>query len=149
MSFASQFAGAPATRSIVNAYSSGGSQAATIQAAAAGNNAREVLSGALTANTLKDIVSITGSGQIDYLAAYTKNTTSRTVRLVVILDGVTVFDATSNAIVATNYGLPAVGQNVGGAWARSAPIRFNASCVIRVASSLTETDFVAVGYSLV
>lgn len=149
MSTLSQFSGGAATRSIVNAFSSGGVSSASVQALTGGNAAREVLSGALTAATLKDLVSITGSGQLDYVSAYAKNTTSRTVRLVVILDGVTVFDATSNAVAALNSGLVAVGQNIGGSWARSAPVRFNASCVIRVASSLSETDFVAVGYSLI
>lgn len=149
MSTLSQFSGGAATRSIVNAFSSGGVNAGTMQASSTTNAAREVLSGALTANTLKDVVSITGSGQIDFLTAYSKNSTSRTIRLVVILDGVTVFDATSNAIAALNGGLSAVGYNNGSGVIRSSPIRFNASCLIRVASSLTETDNVAVGYSLI
>jgi hypothetical protein len=149
MSTLSQFSGGAATRSIVNVFSSGGVSIGPLQANTGSNGAREVLSGALTAATLKDIVSITGSGQIDYLAAYSKNTTSRTVRLVVILDGVTVFDATSNAFSANGTGVFAVGQINGGETLRGNPIRFNASCLIRVASSLSETDLVAVAYSLI
>lgn len=149
MSTLSQFSGGAATRSIVNFCSSGAANLATLQANGATNCAREVLSGALTANTLKDIVSITGGGQIDYLTAYAKNVTSRTVRLVVVLDGVTVFDATSSAVTANGSGLMAVGQVIAGSGSqRSAPIRWNSSCVIRVASSLTETDNVGVAYSL-
>jgi hypothetical protein len=148
MSTLSQFSGGAATRSIVNICSSGSTSLATLMANGSSNCAREVLSGALTAATLKDIVSITGGGQIDYLSAYAKNTTSRTVRLVVVLDGVTVFDATSSAVTANGSGLLAVGQSIGGSH-RSAPIRWNSSCVISVASSLTETDNVAVAYSLI
>jgi len=149
MSTLSQFGGGAATRSIINFCSSGGTNLATLTANGSNNCAREVLSGALTAATLKDVVSITGPGQIDYLAAYAKNTTSRTVRLVVILDGTTVFDATSSAVTANGSGLLAVGQVIAGSGTqRSAPIRFNASGLIRLASSLTETDNVAVGYAL-
>lgn len=144
MSTLSQFAGGAATRSIINASSSGSTSVAGLAASSSTNGAREVLSGALTAATLKDIVSITGSGQISYLAAYAKNATSRTVRLVVILDGTTVFDATSSAITASGTGLQAAGTPTGPA----APIRFNASCLIRVASSLSETDNIGVAYSL-
>jgi hypothetical protein len=143
MSTLSQFSGGAATRNIINFCSSGGVIASTLTASGA-NGAREVLSGALTASTLKDVVSITGSGQIPYLAAYAKNATSRTVRLVVVVDGSTVFDATSSALSSNGSGLYAAGFN----GAPGNPIRFNASCLIRVASSLSETDNVAVGYSL-
>jgi hypothetical protein len=111
---------------------------------------REVLSGALTASTLREVVAITGGGRIEVLTAYAKNATSRTIRLVVVADGVTVFDATTNSVSATNAGLVAVGQVLsGGGIARSAPLQFNDTCSISVASSLTETDLVAVGYSLI
>ena len=149
MSTLSQFSGGAATRSIVNGFSSGGVSTTAVNAQAPTNNAREVLSGALTAATLKDIVSITTGGQIDFISAYSKNATSRTIRLVVILDGTTVFDATTGAVAATSSGIVAVGQNPSSGWVKASPIRFNASCVIRVASSLTETDNVAVGYSLI
>jgi hypothetical protein len=150
MSTLSQFSGGAATRSIVNFCSSGATSLASINGNGATNCAREVLSGALTAATLKDIVSITGGGSISYLSAYAKNATSRTVRLVVVLDGVTVFDATSSAVTANGSGLMAVGTGAGSStYIQAAPIRWNSSCVIRVASSLTETDNVAVAYSLI
>ena len=143
MSTLSQFAGGAATRTIVNAFSSGGVSGSGLTAGQS-TGSREVLSGALTAATLKDIVSITGGGQMSYLVAYAKNATSRTIRLVVILDGTTVFDATSSAGSANGSGVIAVGRP----GASGSPIRWNASCLIRVASSLSETDNVAVGYSV-
>jgi hypothetical protein len=143
MSTLSQFAGGGATRSVVNQWSSGGVSTGGVNANAA-NGAREVLSGAVTANTLKDLVSITTGGQIPWLSAYSKNATSRTIRLVVICDGVTVFDATSPAIAGISTGIIAAGNSS----ATSSPIRFNSSCLIRVASSLSETDNVAVAYTL-
>jgi len=140
MSTLSQFSGGAATRAVINLWSGGGVASVNVHPLTA-NGAREVLSGALTANTLKTIVSVTNAGQIPYLSAFAKNTTSRTIRLVVICDGVTVFDATTGAITVANTGLMASGTS-------SAAIRFNASCVIQVASSLTETDNLAVGYVL-
>jgi hypothetical protein len=143
MSTLSQFSGGAATRSVVNLWSAGGASSTSVGAGSA-NGAREVLSGALTANTLKTLVSISTGGQISYLSAYSANATSRTIRLVVICDGVTVFDATSNAIAASGTGMRAAGSGT----APTGVIRFNASCVIQVASSLTETDSVAVAYVL-
>lgn len=143
MSTLSQFGGGSASKAVANFWSSGGVQTAGVNAAAS-TGSREVLSGALTANTLKTLVSITTGGAIPFLSAYAKNATTRTIRLVVICDGVTVFDATSAAVTAANAGLMAAGSPglIG------APIRFSASCVIQVASSLSETDAVAIGYSL-
>lgn len=150
MSTLSQFSGGAATRSIVNAFSSGGvSSAGNLNAGTSGNASREVLSGALTANTLKDLLSVSGSGQVPYLSAYSKDATSRTIRMVVIVDGTTVFDATSNAIAGTNNGILAAGYvGSSNAGTPSHPIRFNSSLLVRVASSLTETDKVAIAYYL-
>lgn len=151
MSTLSQFTGGAPTRAIVNGFSSGGVvSSASVAAALNTNGAREVLSGALTANTLATVVNITTGGQISYLSGHTKDATSRTVRLVVILDGTTVFDATSSTASLLGAGLVAVGHQPSGTggWVEGAPIRFNSSCVIRLASSLTETDKLAVSYKL-
>lgn len=140
MSTFSQFGGRAATTSVVNAFSSGGVSAASVPLA----SAREVLSGALTATTLKELLSVTGGGELPHLSAYAKDLTSRTVRLVVIADGVTCFDATSGATGANGQGILAAGV-VGG---QGAPIRFNSSLSVSVASSLSETDKVAIAYTL-
>lgn len=142
----------PSTRSVVNAYSAGGvATGATSLAAGIGNNALEVLSGAVTAATLKTVLSLTGPGQIPLLTAYTKDATSRTVRCRVTVDGVVVFDATSSAITTSGAGMVVVGSTGGGTAAATyspVPLRWNSSCTIQVASSLTETDKVAIGYAL-
>lgn len=149
MSTLSQFVGGGATRAIVNAYSSGGVSSAALNANLSTNGAREVLSAALTAGTPKEIVNISGPGQMDFLTAYAKDATSRTVRVVVVLDGATVFDATSNAVTASGSGIVVVAQGIAGGTSKAPPIRWNSSCSISVASSLTETDKVAVAYSLI
>lgn len=148
MSTFSQFAGGGATKAVINAFSSGGVSAAGISNSVAGNSARSVLSGALTANTLATVVNITTGGQIPFLVAYTNDATARTIRLVIVCDGVTVFDATTNSIAANGTGLAAAGGAAGSGLVDGGSIRFNASCLIRVASSLTETDKITVGYKL-
>ena len=132
---------------LVNAFSSG--SPAGIEMARLG---REYLSGALTANVLANptgLSTVTGSGVLKYVALYTKNTTSRTLRLRLTIDGVVVFDSTSAAIAATNTGIVAVGAlavlSLGGSnIACLEAIPFNSSFQIQVASSLTETDNIAV-----
>lgn len=144
MSTLSQFGGNRATTQIVNFHSSGGTSTTNVSATA---GAREVLSGALTAATLATVLTVTGAGRVPQLSAYSKDTTSRTIRLVVEVDGVSVFDATSSAITATNTGIFAAGGG-GNPLAVGEPITFNNSLVVRVASSLTETDKIGVAYSL-
>lgn len=145
MSTLSQFSGGAPTTSIVNAYSSGGvsPSSTNINASPATNGAKEVLSGALTANTLATVLSVSGGGVCNWLSAYSMDTTTRTVRVRVVADGVAVFDATSNAVSLASRGIPVVGV-----FSNTGEIRFNSSLVVQVASSLTETDKVAIGYVL-
>jgi len=112
---------------------------------------KEVLSGALTANTLATVLSLTGPGEVPLLTSYTKDdATVRTVRTVVIVDGVTVFDFTSASISLANRGAIVAGEL---AWAggtyyvtQGNPIRFSVSLVVQQASNLTETDKIALAY---
>jgi len=140
-----------ATRSIVNGYSSGGVISGAMSFGS--NAAKTTASGALTANTLATVVTVTGQGYASMIAAVVDDTTSRTVRLVVIVDGVTAFDATSSTTTTANTGLVAVGSittvNGSPVLLDGPPIRFNASLVIRVASSLTETDNLTVWHKVV
>ncbi len=147
MSTLSQFLGGGVTTAIVNAHSSGWTSATNMQAGAF-NGGREVLSGALTAGTLATLLTVTGGGQVPMLSAYAKDTTSRTVRLVVEVDGVTAFDATSSAVTAANSGIFAAGWRGSSGMEPAQPIVFASSLVVKVASSLTETDKVAIGYIL-
>lgn len=113
---------------------------------------KEVLSGALTANTLATVLSLTGPGEVPLLTSYTKDGTPRTVRTVVIVDGVTVFDFTSASISTTKRGAIVAGELAGvpgGATyyvTQGNPIRFSVSLVVQQASDRTETDKIALAY---
>lgn len=134
------------TRQIVNADAIAGFTPfnGDIAAGAAGRS-KEVLSGALTANTLATVLSLTGPGEVPLLTSYTKDATVRTVRTVVIVDGVTVFDFTSASIGTANRGAIVAGQWVGYV-TQGNPIRFSVSLVVQQASDLTETDKLALAY---
>ena len=141
------------TRQIVNADAVAGFTPfnGDIDAASTGRS-KEVLSGALTANTLATVLSLTGPGEVPLLTSYTKDGTARTVRTVVIVDGVTVFDFTSASISTTKRGAIVAGELAGvpgGAHfyvTQGNPIRFSVSLVVQQASNLTETDKLALAY---
>lgn len=111
---------------------------------------KEVLSGALTANTLATVLSLTGPGEVPLLTSYTKDATARTVRTVVIVDGVTVFDFTSASIGVAKRGAIVAGELASGGGGfyvtQGNPIRFSVSLVVQQASNLTETDKLALAY---
>ncbi|OGT54237.1 MAG: hypothetical protein A3E01_00170 [Gammaproteobacteria bacterium RIFCSPHIGHO2_12_FULL_63_22] len=97
----------------------------------------------MTANTLKTALTVTGSGALNFFGLTCVDTTSRTMRIKITLDGVVVSDATSAAIVTTDLG----GYPIGAMFnATSNPIAvfdeigFVSSCLIEIASSVTETD---------
>lgn len=129
---------------ITNYFSAGGVYATNLTASVLGNS-KETLSGALTANTLATIHTFTGRGRLNLLHLYTKDNTARTVRAVVIVDGTTVFDATSSSISASGSGIVPVGVLGSGGSPVFQPIDFQTSLVVRIASSLTETDNIATG----
>lgn len=99
------------------------------------------LSGALTANTLKTMLDITGSGGImPILAIRNTDTTSRTLRVVVTVDGASVFDRTSAAFTTATHGAILAGSHHASVPISIPPIRWTTSLKIEIASSLTETD---------
>ena len=131
--------------SLVNFFSAAGYSPQTLPTAAQMRAAGIVAntSGALTSNTLATMLSITGSGVLNFIGVSSVNAASRTHRLQIILDGITVFDTTSVATAVTDTG----GCAIGSAYvANSVPvvlleqIPFSTSCVIKYASSVTETD---------
>jgi hypothetical protein len=149
MSTLSQFAGGAATTSIVNGASSGGVLQTSLTPLG-GALGKEVLSGALTANTLATALTVTGGGEVPFLVVYAKDNTSRTMRIKVTVDGASVFDATSSACTTSGSGLAVVGIGTSTNYvtAAPAPLRFNASLLVEIASSLSETDKIAIGYIL-
>lgn len=131
---------------IVNYFSSGGVSTGANIATNVNNNAKEILSGALTANTLASLSGfpLSGRGRLNLLTAYTKDATSRTIRVQVIVDGTTVYDATSDAITNSGSGVVPVGVVTSATGAlEMQPIDFQTSLDIKIASSLTETNKVA------
>lgn len=102
-------------------------------------------SGALTANTLKNIVTVSGSGVVQFLNFFTGDATSRTVRLQVVIDGVTVIDYTSAAIAANGNGICTIGAYLFDKLCDLDAVPFLTSLAINIASSLSETDKIAVG----
>ena len=152
MSTLTQFLGSTGPiSSIVNYYSSGGVNSAVAIVASSVNGCKEITPPTLTlAATLYTALTVTGRGCVNIISAYTGNTTSRTVRLQVIVDGVTIFDATTDAITTSGHGLVAVGQvgDAGGTGVSQVfqPVLFNASLVVKVASSVpTDATNIKVG----
>ena len=109
-------------------------------AAANANGLPSVSSGALTAGVLAQVLNITGPGVLEFLSVINNNATSRTMRIKLVIDGVTVLDGTSAALTAAGTAC-LVGNLV---WISPNPIAslggipFKTSCVLSVASSLTE-----------
>lgn len=101
-----------------------------------------VSSGALTAGVLAQVLNVTGPGVLEYLSVINKDATSRTLRIKLVIDGVTVLDATSAALTAVGTAclVGAVSWTSGASPIAVAlgAIPFRTSCVLYVASSLTE-----------
>lgn len=101
-----------------------------------------ITAGAMTANVLTPIISVTGQGVIDYLAVFAADATARTMRLQLVLDGNVVMDTTSNGGGASYGGVMVGGpnNNIGGGYGTSyQSVPFRSSFVLNIASSLTET----------
>ena len=104
------------------------------------NGTITILSGALTAATLKSVLTISGAGAVKYLGLRKLDTTSRTIRLKITIDGVAVFDATSAVDTVSTHGFIAVGNRIDASFPILDSVTFNSSLVVEVASSLSETD---------
>jgi len=97
-------------------------------------------SGALTANTLVDLINESGSaGEISHFALKTNDATARTIRVVVTIDGIVIFDRTSATISANDVGIYLAGQYNVALNVDLPPIKYTNSKRIQYASSLTET----------
>lgn len=102
--------------------------------------ARGAVSGALTANTLVDLLNESGSaGQIDQLTVCTNDATARTIRIVITVDGTVILDATSASMSSVNTGGFWAGVRGGTTAGQLPPIKYTNSIRIQYASSLTET----------
>lgn len=107
-------------------------------------------SGAMTANTLKTLVSHTGAGVLNLVAIKTSVTAVQTLRVKVTLDGVVVVDpgATTSTSLAGNIGIVPVGSVAGffdGTYNQAsvipAKLAYNSSLLVEIASSASATDY--------
>ena len=104
---------------------------------------KKTVSGALTADTLKTVLLLTGSGYVGFMACTGADTTSRMHRLKMTVDGVVVFDGKTAAATSPQNGISLIGSasNIGTNYGAVAePVHFKGSLLIEYASSLTETD---------
>lgn len=104
-----------------------------------------VLSGACTAGVLKTILSITGRGAISGLFLASVDTTFRTHRVKITLDGVVVFDSTTSvvydqAVVPVIGAISVAGPSGSPVGIVENPIMFDQSLLVEYATSVTEND---------
>ena len=125
------------TKTIVNKFGISGTAGAAIYSDAM---AISTLSGAMTLNTLKSFLSISGSGgSMPCLTVITNDATARTIRVKVTIDGVA-YDFTSATISTSGNGVVLAGRTDATLASRTPPIVWKSTLVIEVASSVTETD---------
>ena len=124
--------------SIVNKFSAGGYSVGTI------NNVlgKEILTGALTADTYATILEVTsGPGFLTILSVVANDTTARTLTIKLTIDGTEIFEATSDSITSADTGIIVLGTYEGAGILSDANGRpWKTSLKIEVKSSLSETD---------
>lgn len=127
-----------ATTSINTRFSAAGHSLLPVASAALAG-AISSLSGSMTANTLSTVLNITNTaGVISQFTARTVDATSRTMRIVITVDGVVVHDQTSANNTTTGRGVCLAGNIDMSITASVPPIVFLSSCKIEAESSLTE-----------
>lgn len=137
------------TISIVNSFSKAAWTSVPIDSAV---NYGSVLvsSGGTTANTLKQLLSISGSGvTMSQLSFRVADATSRTMRVKITVDGIVAFDYTSASITTSGGGCCLAGTariSPSAPVMLIPPIKAKSTLLIEYASSLTETDKIIAEY---
>lgn len=125
------------TRAIFNKQAISGTAGGSISTHIEGIN---TLSGAMTLNTLKSFLSVSGTGgEMPVLSVRTNDATARTIRVKITVDGVA-YDFTSTSINSSGWGVTLAGSNSSANPNFTPPIRWKSTFVIEIASSVTETD---------
>ena len=142
MSVFTQFTGGRKITSIVNSDSAGGTLSGVHLDLERGC---KQVPGGVTAGVLATVLTLSGRGSLNFVSAWAVDTTLRTIRLVVTIDGTVIFDSTSSSTGVQGTGIVAVGASGVQASATIGvphfqPIRFYSSCLVQIASSLTETN---------
>lgn len=128
------------TTSIVTGFTAGYSTI-PISVIGTGSAVKSVSSGVLTANTLATVLNITGTaGNLWQLAYRNVDVTARTVRVKITVDSVVILDVTSASSATSGQGAYFAGFASTENTIAVPPISFKSSCLIEVASSLTETN---------
>lgn len=145
MSSASQFFGGnKPPKIIVNSTSTDGS-AAVIANISLASAAKTVVSGALTAGVLVEVLSLSGQGSVGFFSCWNNESVARTHRIKLTVDGVLAFDATTALDANTSRGIILIGSA-----SNLIPIPdqlyFNKSLTIEYASNKTETGKTTFGY---
>jgi hypothetical protein len=151
MSNIQTFFGPPAVTAIVGGNSTTATDSpiiSTNSAFAGANNLRRDLAGALTANTWKAIVNVTGPGYVNFAAAIVMAAASQTLGVRVTLDGVVVGNRSVPNMAANGRAVVLIGavdsSNTSTTAVTMQSLRFNKSLLIELQSSLTETDSMAI-----
>lgn len=106
-------------------------------------NALTALSGAMTANVLKTVVSVSGRGRVNWAGVTMHlDNTSRVMRMKVTIDNAVIVDG-SATLATQNTGLVVIGGGAGD----FQPVDFSRSLRIEISSSLTETDKLTIGWN--
>lgn len=145
MSFLTQFLGGERVSALVGKQHLSPTFSQIVLAA----NAIPVLSGAMTANTLKTALSVSGRGKINWAAVYANDGSARTLRMRVTIDGLVVLDSTSASFMESDRGFVGIGAGKGTSTpiAVFQPLRFQSSLLIELASNVTETDKATFAYN--
>lgn len=155
MSTLSQFSGGTRVpKMLANRASSGGvTDEGVLLGLANTVGIKVVTSGALTAATLVTVLSLTGQGAVGLLACAGVDNTARAHRMKVTVDGVVVFDATTDSSSSLYAGIVVTGglflngsSGYNSILAVPDYIPFNSSFLVEYASSLTETAKTNFGY---
>ena len=140
MSYVSQVLGGgiQATKNLYNACSTAGYT--PISSIGVNSVASNSTSGALTANTLVDLINESGSaGYLSQLSIFANDPTIRTIRVVVTVDGTVIYDRTSTTFAASQSGAVLAGTYSSANPSSLPPIYYTNSIRVQYASSLTET----------
>jgi len=105
---------------------------------------KRIISGAVTANVFKNVLTISGAGMLKYAATVSLDSTSRQLGLKITLDDIVVFNAVCYASTSATDGIVGVGAMVTDLeYGGLESVYFNRSCIIAVSSTMSETDKIA------
>lgn len=125
------------TRAVINKYGIASTAGVSVNS---NGQAIATLSGAMTLNTLKSFLNVSGTGgEMPLLTVRTNDATARTIRVKLTIDGV-VYDFTSASIAVSGTGVILAGSNSSANPSFTPSIKWKSTFVIEIASSVTETD---------